>query len=172
MCLPYDGFDANEADELISPNDPGPTTVIPCRIQVMPDDQTFHLDGGSPASSLIVRDRRGLPADLVAWLGDQPGNWWLREGDETPILGARQLAGAEMTAAPLPIYPTPAAWVASGGDGVVVLSWGANLIHLFDGLTLDVGHLPLDVALQLANRLRSNFQAHEPQIIGLGGEDE
>ena len=138
-------------------------------IRVMPDGQHFRLDGKAAATIMLVRDRHGYPADLVAWLEGEPGHWWLREGDETPIVGARQLAGAEMTAAPLPIHPTPATWLESGGDGVCVLDWDMNLAGLFDGLTLDVGHLRADVARALAGRLRTNFRTHEPKIIEPGG---
>ena len=144
---------------------------IPCRIQVMSDDETFRLDGGDKALSLFVRDRYGHPADLVAWFNDRPGEWWLRKGDETPVLGARQLAGSEMTAAPLPIYPTPLAWLEAGGDGICILDWDMKLAWLFDGLTLDVGHLQLHVAQALAERLRTNFRSFEPRIVGLK-EDE
>ena len=119
-------------------------------IRVMPDRQHFLLDGEDLAALIPVRDRYGYPVDLVAWIEGEPEHWWLREGDETPILGARQLAGAEMTAAPLPIYPTPANWAASGGDGVCVLDWDMDLVGVFDGLTLDVGHLPMEVAEALA----------------------
>ncbi len=138
-----------------------------CRIRVSPDGCTFYLGGDDKSSSLFVRDRRGLPVDLVAWREDAPGEWWMREGDETPILGAGQLAGAEWVGFPLSIYPTPAAWAASGGDGVSVIDWDMNLLHLFDALTLDVGHLRADVARALAGRLRTNFRTHEPKIVGL-----
>ena len=136
-----------------------------CRIRVSPDGRTFNLGGDDKAASLFLRDRRGLPVDLVAWREDAPGEWWMREGDETPIVGARQLAGAEWVGFPLSIYPTPAAWAASGGDGVCVIDWDMNLLHLFDGLDLDVGHLQLATARSLAQRLRDNFREYEPKII-------
>ena len=59
-----------------------------CRIRVSPGGCAFSLGGDDKSSSLFVRDRHGLPVDLVAWLIDEPGEWWMREGDETPILGA------------------------------------------------------------------------------------
>ena len=136
-------------------------------IRVMPDGQHIRLDGKAAATVMLVRDRHGYPADLVAWLESEPGYWWLREGDETPIVGARQLAGAEMTSAALPIYPTPATWLEAGGDGVCVLDWDMDLAGLFDALTLDVGHLQAGVARALAERLRTNFRTHEPNIVGL-----
>jgi hypothetical protein len=136
-------------------------------IQVLPDGQRFCLDGDDPALVLIIRDRYDLPADLVAWKEGDQGTWWLREGNEVLILGARQLAGAEMTAAPLPIYPTPDAWTSAEGDGVCVLDWDQDLAWLFQGLTLDVGHLDPGVAQALAKRLRENFHTHEPKIVGL-----
>ena len=138
-----------------------------CRIRVFPDGRTFNLGGDDKSSSLFLRDRRGLPVDLVAWREDAPGEWWMREGDETPILGAGQLAGAEWVGFPLSIYPTPAAWAASGGDGVCVIDWDMNLLHLFDGLDLDVGQLQLATARRLAQRLQDNFRDHWPKIVGL-----
>ncbi len=134
-------------------------------IRVMPDGQHFRLDGKAAATIMLVRDRHGYPADLVAWLESEPEYWWMREGDETPILGASQLVGAEWVGFPLSIYPTPAAWAASGGEGVCVIDWDMNLLHLFDGLDLEVGHLPLGHARRLAQRLRDNFRDHEPKII-------
>ena len=139
-------------------------------IRVMPDGQHFRLDGKAAATIMLVRDRHGYPADLVAWLAGEPDHWWMREGDETPILGASQLAGAEWVGFPLSIYPTPAAWAASGGDGVCVIDWDMNLLHLFDGLDLDVGHLQLATARSLAQRLRDNFREYEPKIAGAGGD--
>ncbi len=136
-------------------------------IRVMPDGQHFRLDGKAAATIMLVRDRGGYPADLVAWLIDEPDQWWLHEGDETPIVGAGQLAGAEWVGFPLSIYPTPAAWAASGGDGVCVIDWDMNLLHLFDGLDLDVGQLQLATARRLAQRLQDNFRDHWPKIVGL-----
>ena len=116
-----------------------------------------------------MRDRYGWPEDIVAWLKDRPSKWFLHDGDKIPILGAKQLAGAELAGFNLPIYPTPAAWAEAEGDGVVILSWGVNLFHLFDGLTLDLSHLPSATALELGQRLRDNFRSYEPAIVGLGG---
>jgi len=138
-----------------------------CRIRVSPDGCAFNLGGDDKSSSLFVRDRRGRPVDLVAWREDAPGEWFLHDGDETPILGASQLAGAKWVGFPLSIYPTPAAWAASGGVGVCVTDWDMNLLHLFDGLDLDVGHLPLVHARRLAQRLQDNFRDHWPKIVGL-----
>ncbi len=73
-----------------------------------------------------------------------------------------------MTAAPLPIYPTPSTWLEAGGDGVCVIDWDMNLLHLFDGLDLDVGQLQLATARRLAQRLQDNFRDHWPKIAGLG----
>ncbi len=140
-----------------------------CRIQVSSDGRTFNLGGDDKSSSLFVRDRRGLPVDQVVWLAGEPNHWWMLEGDAPPILGASQLAGAERVGFPLSIYPTPATWAASNGDGVCVIDWDMNLLHLFDGLDLDVGHLQLATARSLAQRLRDNFREYEPKIAGAGG---
>ncbi|MCZ6446751.1 MAG: hypothetical protein O6831_00760 [Alphaproteobacteria bacterium] len=129
----------------------------------------FRLGGDQDALSLTVRDRYGWPEDIVAWLKGQPGKWFLHDGNNIPILGAKQLAGAEYAGFPLTVYPTPLAWAEDEGDGVVILAGGVNLIHLFDGLTLDLGHLPSATALELGQRLRDNFRSYEPAIVGLGG---
>ena len=41
----------------------------------------------SGSLALAVEDRHGDMADVVAW-GRDPYRWWLRRGDQTPILGA------------------------------------------------------------------------------------
>ena len=139
-----------------------------CLIQVI-DALHFRLGGEDRALSLFVRDRNGAPADLVAWQENKPGEWWLREGDEVPILGAGQLAGAKIMPIPIPIYATPADWAKAAGDGVCILDWGINLRHLFDGVDLDITHLLPGQRKALAERLRDNFKSSEPKIIGLMG---
>ena len=124
------------------------------------------VGGDTPALSLLVRDRTGLPADLVAWKEHNPGEWWLHDG-ETPLLGARQLAGAEMTAAPLLIFPTPESWFEDGGDGVSIIDWGTDLGRLFECVDLDLSHLLIPIASELALRLRENFKAWQPRLLGV-----
>ncbi len=56
-------------------------------------DGTFAPDptgqDGQPMVVLGVKDRYGELVDLVAWHPDAPERWYLRIGDETPILGGR-----------------------------------------------------------------------------------
>ena len=55
-------------------------------------DGTYRPDAaGEWAAILAVHDRFGELVDLVSWLPENPCRWWLRIGDETPVLGAQAL---------------------------------------------------------------------------------
>ena len=56
------------------------------------DDGTYVVDPHGKLAALVpVRDRYGELVDLVAWFPDNPSAWWLRYGDECPVLGSRAL---------------------------------------------------------------------------------
>ena len=57
------------------------------RIAAQADGGFTHSRNGSLALTLAVEDRHGDMVDVVAW-GRDPCRWWLRRGDQTPILGA------------------------------------------------------------------------------------
>ena len=122
-------------------------------------------DAGQWAVILEVRDRHDELADLVAWLPDDPGHWWLRDGDETPLLGARALAIAADCHEPVTILPTPEAWLfahreRSEGAVVCVMDWGVDLAPLFDG----VSRVDCD-SPDLQKRLLRSLRTWEPPII-------
>ena len=74
-------------------------------------DGTFRYDPkGQPATTLGVNDRHGNLVDVVAWPED-PRQWWLRRGDQTPILGARALAMAAWHGESVKLYCTPKGWL-------------------------------------------------------------
>ena len=66
------------------------------------DDGTYSPDPHGRLAVLIpVRDRWGEIADIIAFIQDEPEQWWRRYGDETPILGAQALAQAIFERQPL-----------------------------------------------------------------------
>ena len=114
---------------------------------------TYRVDPRGELAVLVpVRDRWGELIDAVAFFQDDPGRWWLRFGDESPILGARTLARAAWEHQPLILWETPLQWLLKRRRGCCVLDWGANLRPLFDEIP--------EIACQsgaLSERLQRNF---------------
>ena len=124
------------------------------------DDGTYRPDpDGDWAVILPVRDRNKELCDLVAWLLDEPGRWWLRHGDETPILGSRRLAVAAYFGDTIRLYSTPERWLLARGDGAVVLKWDVDCRNLFDG----VGRVECDCPV-LELRFRDSLRRWEPLL--------
>ena len=130
-------------------------------------DGGFAYDrGGSLALVLAVEDRHGEMADVVAW-GRDPLKWWLRRGDQTPILGSPALAEAAWHHEPVVLWETPEAWVQSprhGGGGdrhhcAAVLRWDDDLRPLFDG----VSSVQCET-LALKRRLDNTLHQFDPEI--------
>lgn len=128
---------------------------------------TFRYDPkGQPATTLGVNDRHGNLVDVVAWCDDSR-HWWLRRGDQTPILGARALAIAAWHGEPVKIHCTPEGWFqaierASGTDTtarICILQPGADLRPLLDG----VSRVDCETA-DLEDMLRRDLRAWEPKI--------
>ena len=119
---------------------------------------------GKWAVILEVRDRHNELADLVAWLPGDPGHWWLRDGDETPLLGARSLAYAADCHEPVTLLPTPEAWLFAHRERserclVSIMDWGVDLAPLFEGV------LRIDCdSPELQKRLQRALRAWEPKI--------
>ena len=63
-------------------------------------------DAGVPAVVLGVADRYGEISDLVAWLPDNPGDWWLRRGALSVLGEAEVRARSIPRRAPLPVRDT------------------------------------------------------------------
>lgn len=130
-------------------------------------DGTYHYDPkGQPATTLAVEDRDGNFVDVVAWDQD-PCRWWLRRGDQIPILGARALAMAAWHGEPVQLYGTPEGWLQAhprAGDtdttyGICILQPGADLRPLLDGVSrVDCQNADLEEMLRRAMR------AWEPKL--------
>ena len=59
------------------------------------DGGTYCVDPCGKLAVLVpVHDRWGELVDAVAYYPDEPGQWWLRFGDEVPVLGIQALADA------------------------------------------------------------------------------
>ena len=124
------------------------------------DDGTYFPDPtGEWAVILPVRDRNNELCDLVAWLLDDPGRWWLRHGDETPILGCRRLAVAAYFGDAIKLYSTPERWLVARGHGAVILKWDVDCRDLFDG----VARVECDCPT-LATKFRQTLRRWEPKI--------
>ena len=130
-------------------------------------DGTWRADpSGALAVLMPVHDRYGDLVDLVAWFPDKPSAWWLRYGDECPVLGARALAVGAWHGLSVRLYSTPQSWLRAqcrGGvdgafHGVCVLRWGLDLKPLFEG----VSRVDCDSA-ELERRLRRSWRAWEPR---------
>ena len=123
-------------------------------------DGTYQPDpSGEWAVILPVRDRDGELCDLATWFSDQPGRWWLRHGDETPILGSRRLAVAAYFGDAIRLYSTPERWLLASGDGTVVLKWGVDCRDLFEGVKrVDCDCPPLEA------RFRDSLRQWEPLL--------
>ncbi len=134
------------------------------KIQIMPDGEHFRLDGDLPAVIIPASDRSGRLCDFVAYDPNDPDRWYLREGYETPILGARELAGASIGGGPIPLYPRPCDWLDAGGHGVCVLMWDMPLFDLFRDVDIDLSHLEKGLANRLYSRLWENLAKSLPRI--------
>ncbi len=121
-------------------------------------------DDGKWSVVLGVHDRHNELADLVAWFPDDPSRWWMRHGDETPLLGARALAFAADCHEPVTLLPTPEAWLFAHrerpkGAVVCIMDWGVDLAPLFDGV------LRVDCdSPDLRERFQRALRAWEPKI--------
>ena len=130
-------------------------------------DGGFAYDrSGSLAITVAVEDRHGDMVDVVAW-GRDPYRWWLRRGDQTPILGANSLAMASWHHEHILLWATPEAWVGAhrpGGEAdrsycVAVLRWDVDLRPLFDGVPSVQCQTP-----SLARLLENALHQFDPEI--------
>lgn len=132
---------------------------------VTKDDGTYSVDPHGRLSALIpVRDRWGEIVDAVAFFPDESDQWWLRFGDETPILGAEALAYASWERQPLMLWETPLQWLLEHRCGSVVLDWGVDLRPLLEEIP--------EVTCQseaLSDRLRKNFLDFGPRLTTQSG---
>ena len=136
------------------------------RIATRPDG-TYRVDPDGQLAVLVpVRDRYGGIVDAVAFFQEEPEQWWLRHGDEAPILGAQALAHAGWERQPLILWETPLQWLLHRRNGCVVLDWGVDLRPIFE----DVPAINCQSAA-LRDRLQENFLAFGPQLTVRAGDD-
>ncbi len=155
----------------------GPATVSLGRVAFLADG-TWRADpAGAPAVLVPVHDRYGELADLIAWSPDKPSAWWLRYGDECPILGAADLAQTAWYQEPVFLYSTPERWLRARGSrlyhegdhldhqggnhhqAICILHWGVELGPLFEG----VSRIECD-SPELRDRFRKAIRSWEPKI--------
>ncbi len=107
------------------------------------EDGTFsYSPKGSLTLTLAVENIDGDMVDVVAW-GRDPRGWWLRRGDETPILGERALAIARWHHEPIVLLENPEQYLKAhrpGGEAgrhylACMLRWDVDLRPLFDGVS-------------------------------------
>ncbi len=123
-------------------------------------DGTYTVDPQGPLAVLVpVRNRWGEITDIVAFIQDEPEQWWRRYGDDTPILGAQALAHAAFERRPLVLWETPLQWLLQRRSGSVVLDWGVDLRPIF-------GDVPAIICQSAAprSRLQENFLAFGPRL--------
>ena len=124
------------------------------------NDGTYSVDPHGRLAALIpVRDRWGELVDIVAFIQDEPEQWWCRYGDETPILGAKALAYAAWERQPLVLWETPLQWLLQHRSGSVVLDWGADLRTIFE----DIPAVNCQ-STALSDRLQRNFLKFGPRL--------
>ncbi len=140
--------------------------VATARIQPRGGGTFSYNPKGLLVLTLAVEDVTYDMVNIVAW-GRSPSPWWLRRGDQTPILGARALAEACWHHEQILLWETPEAWVQShrpGGEAdrhhcVCILRWDVDLRHLFEGIPR------IDCAVpELRGQLRKALRRFEPQI--------
>ena len=115
---------------------------------------------GEPAAIARIYDRNDELVDFVAWHPDNPGIWWLRNGDETPLLGTRNLAMAAYYGDPIRLYSTPQDWLIAGRKGACVVKWDWPLNDLFYG----VGDVECSSA-PLQRKLIASLRRWEPRVV-------
>ena len=134
------------------------------RVQPLASGAYRPSGDGKWAVILEVHDRHEELVDLVAWLPDDAGHWWLRAGGETPLLGARDLAIAADRHEPVSLLPTPEQWLFAHSTPnscavVCIMDWGVTLAELFAG----VSKVECQGA-DLQNRFQRALRVWEPQI--------
>lgn len=98
------------------------------------DDGTWEpYKDGRRAIVLNVPTPAGEPCDLIAWLHDQPQQWW-RRTKIAVLLGMSEAQRCGTTGDPLYVHSTPERWLFSGGRGVCVLDWSAALEFWLDAI--------------------------------------
>ena len=129
------------------------------------DDGTYSFDPHGRLAALVpVRDRWGEIVEAVAFYLDEPEQWFLRFGDETPLLGASALNYAEGERQSLQLWETPMQWLLKHRTGAVVLDWDVDLRGLFEDIPAIVCQ-----SQALRKRLEENFLQFGPRLTARSG---
>ena len=129
------------------------------RIRTSNDGRYAADPEGKLAVLVPVRDRWGEIVDIVAFIQDEPEQWWCRSGDELPILGAAALARAAWERQALVLWETPFEWLKHRRSGCCVVDWGCDLRPLFE----DVPEIRCQ-STALRDRLQENFLRFGPRL--------
>ncbi len=83
----------------------------------------FHEDGD--LALIIAEGEPEVPGwteihDLLAFMPEEPGRWWLRRG-AVDLLGAYNITPWKLS--PTTIHETPVSWLQAGADGVCIIDW-------------------------------------------------
>lgn len=136
-------------------------SIVMARIKVL-DERTFRpKKRGQWAVTVGVNNRDSQLVDICAFFLHDPTQWWLRQGSQTPVLGADRIDYAAFHQQTLPLYQTPYDWLLGRGNGAVVLDWGCDPRDIFEGVP--------DIQCQSAvldNRLKQSFTDFQPTITG------
>jgi hypothetical protein len=117
------------------------------------DDGTWEpYKDGRRAIVLNVPTPAGEPCDLIAWRHDDPQQWW-RRTKIAVLLGMSDAQKYATTGDTLYVHSTPERWLFSGGHGVCVLDWSADLTFWFDGIP-KIAADSEELAIRLAKHLK------------------
>ncbi len=136
---PEDWLVAHGVDSMALQQWPGPVGVM--SIEVVGKSglyQPAEEGGGQPAFIHPVHADGPYSdiIDIIAWRPADPGTWWLRTG-VAALLGGFALRCAWAHKWPLRLHRTPLSWLASDGNGAVVLDWAYCRSDLLDLAGLD-----------------------------------
>ncbi len=86
----------------------------------------FHEDGD--LALIIAEGEPEVPGwteihDLLAFMPEEPGRWWLRRG-AVDLLGAYNITPWRLSA--LMIHETPLSWLQAGATGACIVDWNCD----------------------------------------------
>lgn len=73
-------------------------------------------------------------SDIVAWLPDNPAQWWLCRGNGV-ILNPLAIQRAGICDEPLHLFSSPMAWLEGHGQGACILDWNIDAPFWLGGLS-------------------------------------
>ena len=139
-------------------------SVVAAQIYPLEDGTFRWSNAGRWALTIGVDDRDGRLVDFVAYFQDDRSTWFLRRGDESPVLGAPELAFAAYHNKPVKLCSTPDLWLSGHRRHLwhsifCIIDWGVNLAPFLDGVSRVECDSP-----ELQKRLRRALREWEPKI--------